>query len=225
MRTFLLRPEEKPTRPGLLGKAAGLLPQKGVAIARSAATTAVLPLSRRRLEEVAREPTVRLHLGCGFEHKAGWTNIDLIGSKADILWDLRRGIPFEDNSVDAIFHEHLLEHLPMNTGLTFTDECFRVLKPGGVLRIVVPDAGQLIQDYVGKEESLVERCPTGLIAVQSMFYDWGHVAMYDAETLLALLRSSGFTTVAEQAFGESWLGEVPDTEARREESLYVEGRK
>jgi hypothetical protein len=225
MRKYLTRPSVKPVRPGLVGRVVQPLPPWAVAAGRSVVTTSLLSRSRRQITEVSRQSPVRLHLGCGFEHKAGWTNIDLVGSKADIFWDLRRGIPFADNSVDAIFHEHLLEHLPMRTGLSFTDDCYRALRPGGVLRVVVPDAGRLIRDYVEDDPSLLQRCPTGLIAVQSLFYDWGHVAMYDAATLCSLLRVAGFSDVSERAYGESLIDGAPDTAARRSESLYVEGRK
>lgn len=225
MRTFLTRTPEKPVRPGTAGRVAAVLPQWAVAKGRAAATAAVSPMSRRELRRVAASGDIRLHLGCGFEHKPGWTNIDLVGASADIYWDLRRGIPFPRNSVNAIFHEHLLEHLPMTVGLRFTDECYRVLAPGGVLRVVVPDAGMLIRKYVAGDASMTEHAPTGLISVQSMFYDWGHVAMYDAETLSDLLKAAGFGDVEQREFGKSWLDDAPDSESRAAESLYIEGRK
>ncbi len=56
-----------------------------------------------------------------------------------VLHDLRRGIPFGPDSVDAVYHSHLLEHLSRAEAEHFLLEIRRVLKPGGIQRIVVPD--------------------------------------------------------------------------------------
>jgi len=72
-----------------------------------------------------------------------------------MVYDLRKGIPFPDNSVDAVYHSHTLEHIDRNlldpaqdAALNFTKECLRVLKPGGILRIVVPDLEHFVRDYI-----------------------------------------------------------------------------
>jgi len=56
-----------------------------------------------------------------------------------LVYDLARGIPYESDSVDAVFHSHLFEHLDRDVGRRFVTEVRRVLKPGGVHRVVVPD--------------------------------------------------------------------------------------
>lgn len=78
----------------------------------------------------------------------GWVNVDLIGLPTDLVWDLRKGIPFPDESIDAIFHEHVLEHVTPIAILPFLRECRRVLRTGGTLRVGVPDAERYIRDYV-----------------------------------------------------------------------------
>lgn len=65
-----------------------------------------------------------------------------------IRWDLRHGIPFSDSSFEAVYHSHFLEHLERRDAIQFLGECRRVLRPGGVLRIVVPDLCHLVQRYV-----------------------------------------------------------------------------
>lgn len=65
-----------------------------------------------------------------------------------MLHDLRRGIPFEDDSVDVVYHSHLLEHLDKDVGEEFLTEARRVLKPGGVHRIVVPDLEVRVRRYL-----------------------------------------------------------------------------
>ncbi len=68
---------------------------------------------------------------------------------ADVVsWDLRRGIPFEDATFDVVFHSHLLEHLAREAAPAFLKECLRVLTPGGLLRVVVPDLERLAASYL-----------------------------------------------------------------------------
>ena len=65
-----------------------------------------------------------------------------------ISHDLSRGIPFDSNSVDAVYHSHFFEHLPQNAAPLFLNEVYRVLKVGGIHRIVVPDLEKLCRDYL-----------------------------------------------------------------------------
>ena len=63
-------------------------------------------------------------------------------------WNASEGIPATSASVDIVYHSHLLEHLYMEEGEDLIRECFRVLKPGGILRIVVPDLERICRDYL-----------------------------------------------------------------------------
>lgn len=65
-----------------------------------------------------------------------------------LVHDLARGIPFESGSVDAVYHSHTLEHLDRGVGEVFLAEVLRVLKPGGIHRIVVPDFELWCREYV-----------------------------------------------------------------------------
>jgi SAM-dependent methyltransferase len=65
-----------------------------------------------------------------------------------VVHNLASGIPFSDNSVDAVYHSHILEHLDPNIAESFLREVFRVLKPNGIIRIVVPDLERICQDYL-----------------------------------------------------------------------------
>jgi predicted SAM-dependent methyltransferase len=182
----------------------------------------------RKAQALAVKGDIRLHLGCGGERKAGWVNIDLLGDPVDVAWNLARSLPFESSSVAAIFHEHLIEHLPLDAGDSFMQECYRVLRPGGILRVGVPDAGRLIQSYSGDRgylENLHPGRPTALIAVQELFYWHRHCAMFDVETLEFFFRAGGFPDPSERAFGDTDLDQAPDTERRRANTLYMEARK
>jgi SAM-dependent methyltransferase len=64
-----------------------------------------------------------------------------------LVHDLSKGIPFSSNSVDAVYHSHVLEHLDQPTAKMFLEEIKRVLVPGGILRIVVPDLEKICIKY------------------------------------------------------------------------------
>lgn len=82
----------------------------------------------------------------------------LLKSDPDIIrWDLRKGIPFEDGTFDVIYHSHFLEHLDKKAAYTFMEECYRVLKPSGIIRVVVPDLGIRSRNYVDTLQVLSQK--------------------------------------------------------------------
>ena len=203
----------------------GLVPVRLRGTARVWITDIAAPLVRRRVPAILNRGPLLIHLGSGGEHKAGWVNIDLAGDPVEMAWNLARPLPFPDGVADAVFHEHLLEHIPLAAGVGLMRESRRILKPGGVLRVGVPDAGRLLHSYVSHDgylEGLHPDRPTPLLAVQELFYWNRHCTMYDLDTLDFLARAAGFDGVERREFGESNIHPVPDTERRRAETLYVE---
>jgi predicted SAM-dependent methyltransferase len=181
---------------------------------------------RERKRSAALSSPLRLHLGSGLDRKPGWTNVDLFGY-GDIALNLSHPLPIESGIAECIFQEHLLEHLTLPQGFDLLSECYRILQPGGVLRIGVPDTGSYIQSYVDGGKGLIDIIrpgrPTALIAMQEIFFWYGHRTMYDLATLTVTCRAAGFTNDIEQRpFGNSRLLPPPDTPARRDETLYVE---
>ena len=88
----------------------------------------------------------KLHVGCGQVYFPGWVNIDAnAATKADVNWDIRHGLLAPDASCQYVYNEHVLEHLPVEAGLTFLRECRRVLAPGGVLRVAMPSLDAIIE--------------------------------------------------------------------------------
>ena len=66
-----------------------------------------------------------------------------------IVHDLRKGIPLDDQAADAVYHSHVLEHIDRDQVAGFFSEIRRVLRPGGVHRVVVPDLERYVQEYLG----------------------------------------------------------------------------
>lgn len=90
---------------------------------------------------------MKLNLGCGPTCFEGWTGVDLAG--ADVAHDLAvMPWPFPDNSAAEILASHVLEHFDRETGRAFLAECYRILQPGGVLHIAVPDMDKFITAHL-----------------------------------------------------------------------------
>jgi predicted SAM-dependent methyltransferase len=172
---------------------------------------------------------LRLHIGCGPVYKEGWVNMDLArpGWRLDLVWDLRWGLPFDDGTVDAIFSEHLFEHLPWAAGLSLLRHCHRVLRSGGGIRVGVPDLQRYVLSYLEKDP-LIDVCrpdrPTRAMALNEVFFGYGHTSMFDFATMDLLLRSAGFQASVHSSPGTDRLG-AADTPGRAPETLYVEAIK
>lgn len=79
----------------------------------------------------------------------------VLGTDPDIvLHDLRKGIPYPNSSLDAVYHSHFLEHLEREAGFALLLECKRVLKPSGILRVVVPDLEAQVLNYLNAVHSV-----------------------------------------------------------------------
>lgn len=206
-----------------------LVPEVGLPVVHRLLTRAIAPHQRRRARRLAESSPLRLDLGSGEAPVPGWVNVDLVGHRPDLAWDLGVPLPLADGSVEAIFTEHLLEHLPLTTALNLIRECYRLLTPGSMLRVGVPDAGAYLRAYDGDGGDFIEEArpgrPTRLLAVREVFQEHGHRSAYDFQTLALLFETAGFCAVHQRTFGESRIQPCPDSEHRRQETLYVEGIK
>jgi SAM-dependent methyltransferase len=202
-----------------------VVPQKLRFSARLAATHLFSGRERRKARTLALQRPLLLHLGSQKTRKDRWVNVDLVGYPVDLAWDFTRPLPFPDARVDAIFLEHVLEHFTLDEGLALVRETHRLLRADGVLRVGVPDAEAYIRAYVDSDGFLHQMrplAPTSLLAIQELFYWPGHATMYDFETLALLIEAAGFDHVERCRFGESRMDPCPDSEHRKEETLYVE---
>jgi predicted SAM-dependent methyltransferase len=119
--------------------------------------------------------STKLNLGCGGRFRDGWVNVNFTSTGRGVIEaDLGKGVPFSDQSFDMIYHSHLLEHFSKADALVFLKDCFRVLRPGGVIRIAVPDLESITRNYL----FALEKARAGTKGWDHN-YEWMLLEMYD----------------------------------------------
>jgi SAM-dependent methyltransferase len=174
----------------------------------------------------ARAPAALLRLAYRFSGSRQVLSRDeycrILRTNRYIHHDFRYGLPFHGDSVDYIYSSHLLEHLFRDDALRLLGEIRRVLKPGGCVRICVPDLAHALALFANGDK---DRALEYFFASRRAGRFSRHQYMYDYELLDSALRKTGFAQVARRSFR---LGQVPDLDVldnRPEETLYVEARK
>lgn len=130
-----------------------------------------------------------LQFGSGSNILPGWEN-------RDIETDIRRPLPFPIASADFVLAGHVIEHVEFREGLYFLQECFRVLRPGGVLRLSFPDITREIpiEDYRKEHSKFYNRqlnCPEDVWF--SILVDWEHRSCWTKDAAIRVLEAVGFT--------------------------------
>jgi SAM-dependent methyltransferase len=116
-----------------------------------------------------------INLGCGGRFHPDWVNADIAPRDPSILQcDLNRKLPFADNDFDVVYHSNVLEHVRCCDALPFIRECYRILKPGGILRVATPDLERICKLYLEKLQSAAAGD-----AAAAHDYDWILLEMYD----------------------------------------------
>jgi SAM-dependent methyltransferase len=162
-----------------------------------------------------------------------------------------RPLPFKDESVEAVFTSHVLEHFPRHIGLALMKEVRRVLKPGGILRVTVPDLELVAKLYLmGKGIQPEGPLPEGAAKMSArdvnlMFYPKSHVGpvskfdaidfrmfgihphmyMYDYQELDQLLKDAGFPQTRRCKYREGSCPDVELLDCRQDITLFVEAKK
>lgn len=224
----------------------------------------------------------KLHLGCGTISPDGWINVDgswnarlakhrfwrkvlcatsiISADQSSVAWnprihthDLRKPLPFSADFFDVIYASHLLEHLYLNEARQLLRECLRTLRPGGVLRMVVPDLREAAREYLRLSESYDFRnsevaTPANWFNTRLLLREpdahrgnvWNrlyrnlkdfhsHKWMYDAPSLCAEFLSAGLVDVAEMQLHCSRIAGIEEVEDSSRvvngEGICVEGVK
>jgi len=198
-------------------------------------------------------PTLFVQYGCGLSAPKNWINFDssprlrlekmpivssIIVALAGRLFpknvrvgNIVRGLPVPDRSANAVYCSHVLEHLPRDGLPIALKNTLRILIPGGIFRLVVPDLVWRAKCYLdavatqdkGAADTFLEACLLGRRrrprSLMGMARDYlggsAHFWMYDFGSLKALLEEAGFTAVRRCEFGDSAepaFGEVEDRE-------------
>lgn len=150
---------------------------------------------------------LRLDLGPGPVKRKGFIGIDLTKS-ADLVWDLRWGIPFKNSSVEEIRSDHFFEHLNIDDLMTVLGECFRVLKRGRTLDFTVPHFNPYLKLYQKKDIKLLKKLIPDIpqnrktlydnsfdIIVWLMYRDGDHKTFFDKESIISKLKKVGFKNI------------------------------
>ena len=117
-----------------------------------------------------------LNVGCGNSYNKEWVNLDF-NSKSPYVkkHDIRKGIPYGDNSFDAVYSSHMLEHLNIDEADYFVKEAYRILKKNGVIRIAVPDLESIALDYINSLNNVREEYSQE----NEANYDWMMIELFD----------------------------------------------
>jgi predicted SAM-dependent methyltransferase len=151
--------------------------------------------------------------------------------------DVSRRIPLPDNSVDVVYSCHMLEHLDRQDALTFLKEARRALRPGGTLRIAVPDLSLKVAAYIAQKDAdafvestlMCQPRPRTLVERVRFFFTGPrhHNWMYDGSSLSRLLSENGFVGLTVVPAGVTTIADPGNLNLfeRSNESVYVEARR
>ncbi len=175
----------------------------------------------------------RLNWGCGSHVRPGWINTDVKDTPdVDLVADIREGLPLDPDSVDYAVSVHALPELRYEEVVPALRELRRVLKPGGVLRLVLPDLRKAIEAYIRGDARyfrLVEDDAStlgGRFVTQILWYGYSRT-LFTSDFVAELMSAAGFVDLALCMPHQtaSRFDEIVELDNREEESLYMEGSK
>ena len=175
----------------------------------------------------------RLNWGCGGHTLPGWINADIKADFGiDLPCDILKGLPLADDSIDFAVSIHALPELHFNDQIPALKELLRVLKPGGVLRLALPDLLKGVaayrrgdRDYFLVPDEDAKSIGAKLIT-QLIWYGYSRT-LFTHEFIAELLEKAGFSQIAECGFQQtcSRFPEIIDLDNREPETLFVEATK
>lgn len=201
----------------------------------------------------------KLNLGCGMQVVDGWINVDYsLGSRLsripffhrvnsvlklfNVDWDpnifvhdLTKPLPWKDDTVDVVYTSHTIEHLTKEDGKSLIGEAYRVLRPGGVIRVIVPDLNVVVERLVSGDipaEDFIDALGAGVSEARGVkgaikkIFEFPHRCMYTQASMENLLKDLGFeissANSAASSIADLELIEIPD---RLIDAVVVEAQK
>ena len=170
----------------------------------------------------------KLQLGAGGNDPKGWLNTDIEPTSNEVYLDATKRYPFPDGSFQYVFSEHVIEHVPWEAGVAMLKECYRVLAPGGKVRVVTPNLAKFVQLLTESADADAQRFiaaklrfhvwpespVTGAYIFNRQVRDWGHQFLYDSATLRKTLELAGFKQITEYRVEEKTDPVFLDVEMR-----------
>jgi len=175
----------------------------------------------------------RLNWGCGDDIRESWLNSDVLAaSGTDLPADIRYGLPLRESCLDYIFSSHALQMLPYAGLVPALRELRRVLRPGGVLRMGLPDFDGAIAAYQNEDPAYFyvpdadAMTVGGKLSVQLTWYG-SSLTLLNFDYTRELLQRAGFADVRASSFGctSSKFPEIATLDNRQRESFFVEAWK
>ncbi|HEY7419367.1 MAG TPA: methyltransferase domain-containing protein [Ktedonobacteraceae bacterium] len=175
-------------------------------------------ISSQAIASYLESHTVRkLQLGTGTNVLDSWFNTDISPTNEVFFLDSTKPFPFQDATFHYIFSEHHIEHLSYQQGLFTLRECYRVLLPGGKIRIATPNLAVLLHLYTTTPDALQQQYMRFItdtflpeihrvhpaFVINNAFYNWGHRFLYDRATLQSAMEEAGFVDITDAVPGES----------------------
>ena len=181
---------------------------------------------RAVLKYLSNHEIAKLQIGCGPYPLEEWLNTDIVTNLrkgSPIYMDAGEPFPIPDASFDYVYSEHLFEHLTYPQATNMLKECYRILKPNGILRIATPNLQFLVDLYLHPEKELnkkynelnAERSGLPFSSVYTVNYfhtTWGHKIIYDPITLSHFLEEAGFKDICQCEMSKSAHSHLNDVE-------------
>ncbi|MGC4051474.1 MAG: methyltransferase domain-containing protein [Paludibaculum sp.] len=170
----------------------------------------------------------KLQIGAGTNNLADWLNTDIEPTASQAYLDASVPFPLPDSSFRYVFSEHVVEHIPYEKADVMFKECYRVLAPGGRIRIATPDLTKLmalfaehppaeVTEYI-RRKIAAHRWPNtpdpAAYILNMEMRTWGHQFVYSPAMLRAALTRAGFENVTEFQAGQGDDPALAGLEAR-----------
>jgi predicted SAM-dependent methyltransferase len=159
----------------------------------------------------------KLQLGAGQNILPGWFNTDYFPRENIFFLDVTKTFPIPESSFNFIFTEHHIEHISYKNAVFMLKECYKILKPGGVIKITTPDLKTSLNNYLHNDfegKGIVNTTKDYIYSgfykavnyipvddyfkaheINDMFMNYEHQFIYDFESMKRILANAGFINI------------------------------